>query len=129
MAAVNGGTEVTSSQVAAPRKVSVDLLDMGGDSAFSAPVVSNSSEKPALLYLRPCGSGSAHGEFSLTPASFQKMWTSLPDAFAGRLCSLNVAPNSPAQVAALVAKAQVLLNTYYFNFHFHIANFVTVVYS
>jgi hypothetical protein len=88
-----------------PRKVSVDLLDMGGDSAAPVNNNSNASAGPPL-YLRPSGNSSA-GEFVLVPQTFQKMWTSLPDAFAGKLCTLGVTINAPADVVALMASCQV----------------------
>lgn len=68
---------------------------------------STSLVRPSL-YLKPCGPAAGPSEFSLTPQTFQKMWGTLLDAFNGRLCKLGVSPSSPADVANLVAKVQIV---------------------
>jgi hypothetical protein len=80
----------------------IDLLDMGGQNDLVAAVNSVSAQAPRPpLYLKP------GGEFNLTPPAFQKMWTSLSDAFSGKLCGLTVPVTAPAQIEALFAAVQV----------------------
>lgn len=77
---------------------------MMGDSS-SGPVETVSR---VPLVLRPCGGGSgASGDYTLTPQSFQKLWTGLPNAFSGRMCILNSLPPSSAQIESLMASVQV----------------------
>ena len=103
------------------KAASVDLLDMGGSNDLLAAVNSVSSQSssgPARppLFLRQCGGGGA-GDFILTPQTFQKMWTSLPEAFSGRICSLSQSLTEPSQIESLVASVQVFATLdIYFSF-------------
>ena len=85
----------------APRKVSIDFLDMGGELVTDQPT---GPQRPAL-YLKP--SGPSSGGFSLTPQSFQQMWSTLPGIFNGPLCALSTAPSTAAEIASLMATVDV----------------------
>lgn len=98
-----------------PRKVSIDFLDLSGDSGMMAAANSSASARPHL-YLKPCGPAAGPNEFSLTPQSFQKLWTTMPDVFNGKLCSLDVSPSAPSEVAALAATVEVNNMFLFFNF-------------
>jgi AP-4 complex subunit beta-1 len=100
---------------ATPRKISIDFLDMGGESLLMGTGAgAGSSAAPAAplrpgLYLKPCGPSAGPAEFNLTPQSFQQMWGSLPDAFNGKLCTLGAFPATSAEVAAMVGNVEVNL--------------------
>lgn len=107
--AVTSSNPVQSPAVDSRSKAaSVDLLDMGGSNDLLAVVnsVSTQSARPPL-FLRQCGGGGA-GDFVLTPQTFQKMWTSLPEAYSGRMCSLGKILAEPSQIESLVGSVQVI---------------------
>jgi hypothetical protein len=96
------------SQAAASLSQTIDLLDMG-----SGPAVESAAADRVPLVLRPCGGGSgASGDYTLTPQSFQKLWTSLPNAFSGRLCLLDNMPATSSQIESLMASVQVSRTAY-----------------
>lgn len=81
---------------------------MGGQNDLVAAVNTVSAHAPSPpLYLKQ-GGGSGPGEFTLTPPMFQKLWTSLPDSFSGKLCALTVPITAPAQIETLFAAVQIL---------------------
>lgn len=81
---------------------SVNLLDWDEEIPSIQPAVSPMASSTAIK------SVTLSDQIDITPVKFQELWTSLPDAISGPICTLSQAPATVAELEPLLLNSKVL---------------------